>query len=131
MRVTGIDHVVFRVEDPERTLDWWRTTFDVGSERLEEWRRGEVPFVSIRLTPTTIIDLVTAGRGEGSDATDGTANVDHVAVEVSDVDLDELAASGTVDVEWGPADLFGARGTGRGLYVRDPDGNRIELRTYP
>ena len=24
----------------------------------------------------------------------------------------------------------GARGIGRGLYLRDPDGNRLELRTY-
>ncbi len=31
----------------------------------------------------------------------------------------------------GPAQLFGARGVGTGLYIRDPDGNRIELRTYP
>ena len=27
--------------------------------------------------------------------------------------------------------LFGARGTGTGLYVKDPDGNTVELRTYP
>ncbi len=30
----------------------------------------------------------------------------------------------------GPADLFGARGVGRGLYLRDPDSNRVEQRTY-
>jgi len=30
----------------------------------------------------------------------------------------------------GPADLFGAKGVGRGLYIKDPDGNRVELRTY-
>jgi hypothetical protein len=31
----------------------------------------------------------------------------------------------------GPMDVFGARGQGRGLYVRDLDGNVVELRTYP
>jgi catechol 2,3-dioxygenase-like lactoylglutathione lyase family enzyme len=57
-------------------------------------------------------------------------NVDHIAIVFDRVDLDELAAEGHLDVEMGPADLFGAQGTGRGLYVRDPDGNRVELRTY-
>ncbi len=57
-------------------------------------------------------------------------NIDHVAVTVTDVDLDELATSGRFDVVGGPADLFGAQGQGRGLYVRDPDGNVVELRTY-
>lgn len=44
--------------------------------------------------------------------------------------VEALAASGRFDVVAGPSDLWGARGQGRGLYVRDPDGNVIELRTY-
>ena len=71
---------------------------------------------------STLIDVFTGERTG--------MNVDHVALTVEDVDLDELAASGRFDIEMGPADLFGARGTGRGLYIRDPAGNRVELRTY-
>jgi catechol 2,3-dioxygenase-like lactoylglutathione lyase family enzyme len=126
VRFTGIDHVVFRVRDPEASAAWWHRTFGLEAERLDEWRRGEVPFVSVRVSGSAIIDLVAGERPGGV-----VDNVDHVAFEVTDVDLDDLAAEGALDVEWGPRDLFGARGTGRGLYVRDPDGNRIELRSYP
>lgn len=125
MEFEGIDHVVFRVADPERTVAWWRDLFGREPERLEAWRRQEVPFVSVRITPSTILDLVVGERREGD-----TDNVDHVAFVVSGVDLDELAASGRFAVESGPHDLWGARGEGRGLYLLDPDGNRLELRTY-
>jgi catechol 2,3-dioxygenase-like lactoylglutathione lyase family enzyme len=122
MRVTEIDHVVFNVRDAEASVAWWRDTLGLEPVRLEEWRRGEVPFVSVRVSAGTILDLfVTERSGE---------NVDHVAIQVADVDLEELAASGLFDVVRGPIDVFGARGQGRGLYVRDPDGNLIELRTY-
>ncbi len=122
MRVSGIDHVVFNVTDAERTLSFWRDVLGLEAVRLEEWRRGEVPFVSVRISPSTILDLFVLPRsGE---------NVDHVALHVEDADLDELAASGRFDVVRGPMEVFGARGIGRGLYVRDPDGNVIELRTY-
>ena len=40
-----------------------------------------------------------------------------------------LAAAG-VDIEMGPLMLSGARGDGTSIYVRDPDGNRVELRYY-
>ncbi len=123
MRVTAADHVVLVSPDPEGLVAWYRDHLGIEAERLAEWRRGEVPFVSLRVSPTFLLDIA---RGERT----GT-NVDHVALAVEDVDLDALAASGSVPVEMGPADLFGARGTGRGLYLRDPDGNRLELRTYP
>lgn len=126
MRFGGVDHVVFTVADPEVTVAWWRDTFGAESERLDAWRSGDAPFVSVRLTVDTILDLFAGER-----PTDGSVNVDHVALVVEDVDLDELAASGTIEVESAPTDLWGARGMGRGLYLRDPDGNRIELRTYP
>jgi glyoxylase I family protein len=123
MRLKAADHVVLVSPDPEALVAWYRDHLGVAPERLDEWRGGEVPFVSLRVSPTFLIDIM---RGERT----GT-NVDHVALVVEDVDLDELAASASMPVEMGPADLFGARGNGRGLYLRDPDGNRIELRTYP
>jgi catechol 2,3-dioxygenase-like lactoylglutathione lyase family enzyme len=122
MRTTGIDHLVLRSTDVERTVAWYREHLGVEAERLAEWRTGEVLFPSLRLSDTTIIDVL-AGERSGT-------NVDHFAVVVEDVDLVELASSGELDVVAGPADLWGARGQGRGLYVHDPDGNVVELRSY-
>ena len=118
-----MDHVVLVVADVERSVAWYRDVLGIPTERLEEWRRQEVLFPSLRLDATTLIDLL-PGTPDGR-------NVDHIALTVADVDLDALAASGTFDVLAGPAGLFGARGQGIGLYVRDPDGHVIELRTYP
>lgn len=122
MRVTDIDHIVLNCADVEKELAWWRDELGLEPLRVDEWRRKEVPFVSVRVNDGTIIDLFEAARsGE---------NLNHVALTVEDVDLDALAASGRFDVVGGPSRLFGARGTGTGLYVRDPEGNVVELRTY-
>ena len=122
MKVRGVDHYVLAVPDPETVIAWYRDELGLVPERLDEWRRGEVLFASLRVTDTTLIDVFQGDRT-------GT-NVDHVALVVDDVDLDELAASGRFEVDMGPADLWGAQGTGRGLYIKDPAGNRVELRTY-
>jgi catechol 2,3-dioxygenase-like lactoylglutathione lyase family enzyme len=122
MRCAGPDHVVLVSADPEPLVDWYATRLGLEVLRLNEWREGKVLFVSLRVSPTFLIDVM---QGERSGV-----NVDHLAITVEDVDLDALAATGEFEVEMGPADLFGAQGIGRGLYVRDPDGNRVELRTY-
>lgn len=122
MQLVAPDHIVLVSPDPERLVAWYAEHLGTPVLRLEEWRRDEVPFVSLRVCPTFLIDVM---QGERT----GT-NVDHLALTVTGVDLDELAASGRVEVEMGPADLYGAQGTGRGLYTKDPDGNRLELRTY-
>lgn len=123
MRIVEPDHIVLQVPDPEPVVAWYAEELGVEVLRLEEWRRDEVPFVSLRVSPTFLIDVM---RGERTGE-----NLNHVAFVVEGVDLDELAASGRYEVVAGPADLFGARGVGRGLYVRDPAGNVVELRTYP
>ena len=122
MRLIGPDHIVLRSADPERLVDWYASTLGLEVLRLEEWRRNEVPFVSLRVSETFLIDVM---RGDRSGM-----NVDHLALTVEDVDLDALAAEGTLDVVMGPADLYGAQGVGRGLYINDPDNNLVELRTY-
>jgi len=118
MRVLGMDHVVLVSPDPERLIAWYVDVLGLATERLEQWRRGEVPFASLRVDATTIVDVQ---RGERS----GT-NVDHLALVV-DADLEALAAQHGAAA---PRSLFGAQGQGQGIYLRDPDGNSVELRTY-
>jgi len=124
LALSGVDHVVYVCHDVETVLAWWTGTLGLAGERVEQWRAGEVAFPSVRLSPTALVDLVPGPRtGE---------NVAHVALDVA-LPIDELVAQVAargLDVVDGPRSLFGARGTGHGLYVRDPEGNVVELRTY-
>jgi catechol 2,3-dioxygenase-like lactoylglutathione lyase family enzyme len=129
VRVQGFDHIVLRVADVERSLDWYVGELGLTGERVDEWRRGEVLFPSLRIDATALIDLLPAAVDTGTAAGDAR-NVDHFCLVVDEVDLDAVRDSGTFDVVTGPARLFGARGQGWGLYVRDPDGNVVELRHY-
>ena len=125
MRVVGFDHVVLKVADVERSLAWYQDALGLRGERVEEWRRGEVLFPSVRIDDTTLIDLL-AGEPTG-------INVDHVCLVIDDgAELDRIAASGDWDIVGdGPTDgLFGAQGFARSLYVHDPDGHVVELRAY-
>jgi catechol 2,3-dioxygenase-like lactoylglutathione lyase family enzyme len=122
MRVRAFDHVVLNVADVERSLAWYCGELGLEPMRVDEWRAGKVFFPSVRVSDDTIIDLLAL-------APNGN-NVDHICLVIDPVDLDELAASGRFDVVDGPGQRFGARGEGTSLYVRDPDGNTVELRHY-
>ncbi|MEU1781349.1 VOC family protein [Streptomyces abikoensis] len=124
MRVTAFDHLVLNVSDVERSLAFYTGPLGLEPVRADEWRAGEAPFPSVRVSPTTIIDLVARERGESS-------NVDHICLVVDPVDWQEVIASNTFTVVDGPGPRFGARGVAESIYVLDPDGNTIELRWYP
>ena len=122
LRVVGLDHVVLNVADVERSLAFYCGELGLAPERVDEWRRGEILFPSVRVDADTIIDLLAVPRtGE---------NADHLCLVVEPLDLDALKASGRFEVVDGPATRFGARGNGTSLYVKDPDGNTVELRYY-
>jgi catechol 2,3-dioxygenase-like lactoylglutathione lyase family enzyme len=123
VRVVELDHIVLRCRDVETTLAWYTGVLGMAGVRVEEWRRREVPFPSVRAAPGTILDLVGGGAGE-----DG--RLDHFCLVIEPTDLDALASSGALDVVEGPVTRYGARGDGRSLYVRDPDGAMVELRCY-
>jgi catechol 2,3-dioxygenase-like lactoylglutathione lyase family enzyme len=123
VRVTGLDHIVLNVADTERSLAFYLGELGLEPVRVDEWRRGDVFFASVRVDEATIIDLLEV-------VPDGR-NVDHFCLVIDQQDLRVLADSGRFDVVDGPDQRFGARGDGTSLYVRDPDGNVVELRHYP
>jgi catechol 2,3-dioxygenase-like lactoylglutathione lyase family enzyme len=126
MRVTAFDHLVLNVADVERSLAFYGGPLGLGVERLEEWRAGKISFPSVRISPSTVIDIVQAPQGEASGS-----NVDHLCLVVEPLDWQEVVDSGAFTVLEGPVGRWGARGEAQSIYVRDPDGNTVELRWYP
>ncbi len=123
IRVIGLDHIVLATSNIEEMLDFYTNVLGLESVRVEEWRRGEVPFPSLRVDAATLIDLMPGERSG--------INLDHLCLVIEPTDLNELAATGGLDVARGPLDgLFGAQGYTSSLYVHDPDGNLVELRSY-
>lgn len=124
--VVAMDHIVLRVSDVERSLDWYTTRLGLEPVRAEAWRAGECPFPSVRISADTIVDLI------NGDVDHDARNLDHFCLVVSAESMDEVRRTGDFDIVRDPDfALFGARGMADGLYVRDPDGNEIELRAYP
>jgi catechol 2,3-dioxygenase-like lactoylglutathione lyase family enzyme len=123
IRVVGLDHIVLTTPDTDAMLDFYCNVLGLEGVRVDQWRRGEVPFPSLRVDDTTLIDLMSGDRSG--------INLDHFCLVIEPTDLDELAAEGGLDVARGPLDgLFGAQGHTSSLYVYDPDGNLVELRSY-
>lgn len=122
LRVTGLDHIVLQVADPEVSVAFYCGVLGLASEQLDEWRHHQVAFPSVRVDATTIIDLLPRPPSG--------ANIDHFCLVVEETDFEAVKAGGRVEVVEGPVRRSGAQGEGTSLYIRDPDRNLVELRYY-
>lgn len=121
MKISGIDHVVVRVTDLDRAIQFYSKVLGC----TLEWRRDELCLAHLRVG-TAFIDLL---AGQPLPAGPGR-NMDHLCLTVAGFDLetvsDHLRAHGVV--VGAAAERFGASGWGQSIYIVDPDGNGLELR---
>jgi catechol 2,3-dioxygenase-like lactoylglutathione lyase family enzyme len=125
MKIAGADHTNWRVRDLEASLRFYRDVLGLTPFGLEEYRRGERSLVSLRVTEEFILHLTPDPDFERG----STGGYDHLALCVEGAERDELAAyleSEGVEIEKRFDSITGARGEGPALYVRDPDGYRID-----
>ena len=128
--VQRIDHVVLRVKDARASLRFYCEALGCVVER----KRDDLGLIHLR-AGASMIDLVTLngtlGKRGGPGAGSEGRNVDHVCLRIDPFDevaiVEHLAAFGLERLA--PASLnFGAEGNGLSLYLRDPDGNVVELK---
>lgn len=140
----ALDHVVVWVEDPLRSVEFFEAVVGLPGVRVEEFRAGAAPFPSVRVSETSIIDLMPRSLAPRLDAALGAADpalggsaghpINHVCLAMS---ADEFEALRARLLRRGitPAGemqrSFGARGLApRTFYFRDLDGNVFEARYY-
>ena len=129
MRLLGIDHVVLRVRDAERSVAFYRDVLGCTVERRQE----AIGLIQLR-AGDALIDLVpldgVLGRKGGAGPGPEGRNMDHLCLRVDGFDptavTAHLAAHGIAAEA--PASRFGAGGEGLSIYFTDPDGNHLELR---
>jgi catechol 2,3-dioxygenase-like lactoylglutathione lyase family enzyme len=128
IRIEGIDHVVLRVGDVRRSLRFYCDVLGCSVERQSE----ALGLYQLR-AGRSLIDLVAVdsplGKAGGPPPGPGR-NVDHVALRLESFDEStlraHLAAHGVEPGDVGQR--YGAEGMGPSMYVRDPDGNVVELK---
>ncbi len=121
MRIRALDHVVLTVADVEATVAFYerlgmrrevfgegRVALRFGSQKLNMHPAGAEIAPHARLPTPGSADLCYLVEGRLEDV------------------MDELA-SADIPIELGPVDRTGAEGPIRSLYLRDPDGNLVEL----
>jgi catechol 2,3-dioxygenase-like lactoylglutathione lyase family enzyme len=131
-RLLALDHVVLRTADLARARAFY---CEVLGCTVEKWQE---PLGLLQLRAgAALIDLVTLegplGRAGGAAPGPEGRNLDHFCLRI--VPFDEptlrahLAAHGVTGGE--VAERYGAEGSGPSLYIRDPDGNVVELKGPP
>ena len=127
-----IDHVVLRIASLERSMDFYVRILGCAVERHQE----AIGLMQLR-AGRSLIDLVPLdgklGRMGGAAPREEGRNMDHLCLRVEPFDGARIiaylesngVAAGTVESR------FGAEGEGPSIYVKDPDGNVVELKGPP
>ncbi len=131
-RLLSLDHLVLRIVDEARMLAFYRDVLGCHEER----RLEEYGLIQLR-AGSALIDLVTVngalGRAGGEAPGATGRNVDHFCLRIEPFDeaalRAHLAAHGVTmeQVET----RYGADGYGPSIYLRDPEGNTVELKGPP
>lgn len=129
-KVQRIDHVVLRVVDLARSVDFYRRLLGCEVER----ERPDLGLIHLR-AGASLVDLVAIdgpiGKLGGMAPKAEGRNMDHFCLRIDPFDASEVLAhlerhdvprSTTAKIQ------FGAEGEGPAVYFQDPDGNIIELK---
>lgn len=132
--VRGLDHVVLRVRDMDVAVKFYE---DVIGLTVERKLSPDMGLVQLR-AGAALVDLIAVdrkpGRAGGGVMDPAGHNMDHFCLDLDPFDeagiRAHLEAHG---VECGETSesRYGARGYGPSIYIRDLDGNTIELKGPP
>jgi glyoxylase I family protein len=132
IRIREIDHLVLRVVELERMLQFYCTVLGCTIER----RQDSIGLVQLR-AGRSLVDLVSIngelGRAGGAAPGIEGRNLDHFCFRVEP--FDEAGIRSLLEAQGiavGPMhSRYGAEGEGPSIYVTDPEGNVVELKGPP
>ena len=131
-QLEGLDHVVLLVRDMTEARHFYEQVLGCTVDRS----LAEYGMLQLR-AGASLIDLVDVngelGRSGGAAPGNEAHNMDHFCLQVEGFEREAIVAwlqqHGATVEEFGTR--YGALGSGPSQYLRDPEGNRVELKGPP
>ena len=129
LEVVCIDHIVLRTTKLGEMLDFYSEFLGCKVERETSEETG---LTQLR-AGNALIDLVVVdsslGKLGGGAPTQTENNVDHFCLQLKPISEEEIRVQlESKGVEFGEFnDRYGAQGFGKSVYIKDPEGNVVEL----
>jgi len=131
-RIKRIDHIVLRVTDLQAMLGFYIDVLGCEPEKVQEG----IGLYQLR-AGASLIDLVPVdgklGKMGGAAPGQEGRNLDHLCLSIEPFDGEAiLRYLGARGYAAGPVESrYGAEGHGPSIYVKDPEGNVVELKGPP
>lgn len=128
MKGSVIDHVNIKIprDGVEEAVNFYQEVLGFEPMKLEEFRNGERTSFFFRISEDAVINI----RLEENFKEPSDRNFDHFCITLDEKieDVKETLEENSVEIlrEGNP---LGAKGRGAGVYIRDPFGYKIELKT--
>ena len=132
IRIREIDHIVLRVINLDRMLQFYCGALGCSVER----RQDEIGLVQLR-AGRSIVDLVPVdgklGKAGGREPDNESRNLDHYCFRVEPFDEKDIRCHlESYGIKVGSVESrYGADGEGPSVYLTDPEGNVVELKGPP
>ena len=129
IRPVAIDHLVIRSQKPQQLINWYTTVLGCQLEMADEKNQG---LTQLR-AGNALIDIVAVdnimGRAGGSAPKTKAHNMDHFCIQIEPIEKKQLLVFlNQHQVDHGQFEArYGAQGFGKSIYLKDPEGNGIEL----
>ncbi len=135
--IQRLDHLVLRTRDIERLVTFYEGLGCSVVRKLDamsmcQMRAGDsmIDIVSIASDPAA----PDSAAPDPPASADQGRNLDHFAIRVEPFDESRILAyceAHAIESQPMPMSLLGADGYGPAIYIKDPDGNRVELKGPP
>ncbi|QBG37168.1 VOC family protein [Litorilituus sediminis] len=130
MEIVGIDHIVLRTNKLSEMIHFYCHILGCTLERKTE---NAIGLTQLR-AGSALIDLVEVdselGRQGGGAPSITENNMDHFCLQLKATSVDELSRHLLFhNIDVGKFEQrYGAQGYGKSLYIKDPQGNTVELK---
>lgn len=131
LKIAGIDHIVLRTTQLQEMLTFY---CEVLGCKIERETSPDIGLTQLR-AGDALIDLITVdsrlGKVGGGAPTKTENNVDHFCLQLKPISEDEIKSHLQAhSIEAGNFESrYGAQGLGQSIYIKDPEGNTVELRS--